>query len=257
MAHVYAIDGGLYLAIGDVTCQTRYVAELKTWIIVDPQNPYAFYRNLPVTLGADGQWLPLPTRRLQDGMKSLVQHLPGRRAPAAWGVHNTLYDVPEELRPDLLKAANGGDRQILKGYRFDPSGALNLPAFEAFDQLRNQLATDAKAFFQQARLPTRPALPSIEPHTPAKYVLRRLYEESPGLVLGEVHAATASKKLLIDNMQTHEGRAAQRLRTHIQQEGRYFFIEQPRWVSVHERRFGTIAELKTALALNGMKEANR
>lgn len=80
LAHVYAIDGGLYLAIGDVTCQTRYVAELKTWIIVDPQNPYAFYRNLPVTLGADGQWLPLPTRRLQGGMKSLVQHLPGRRA---------------------------------------------------------------------------------------------------------------------------------------------------------------------------------
>jgi hypothetical protein len=200
MAHVYRIDGAFYLPMSEGAYQARYVAELKTWVVVDPQNPHSFYRNLPVRLGADGEWQPLPAGRLQGGMKSLVQQLLGRRAPAATGVRNTLYDVPEALRADLLTAANGGDRKVLQGYRFDLSGALNLPAFEAFDHLRQQLATDAQDFFKQVRLPARPSLPPLDPHMPAKYALRRLYEAAPGLVLGEVHAATAGKKLLIDSM---------------------------------------------------------
>lgn len=194
---IYIQDGQLYALVEERPFQVRYVRELKFWAIVDPENPFSFYRCEPIRLDAAGQWQLMDRPGLRGGMLTRL----GARGrpvipaslPAPAGIP---YDVPADLRP-LLKDVS--EHEIM-GVR----ERLDLPerraAIQRFRQLRDQLATDAKDFMNTTQPPPRPQIPVIPSGAASKRVLQSIYENSNGLVIGEAHSGLGSKRLLIDNM---------------------------------------------------------
>ena len=73
--------GGNYIAMGDSFYLVSYSNELKTWIIIDPVNPYSFYRNIPVRLDEMGEWVPLTRPGLVGGGLALFADLFARAEP--------------------------------------------------------------------------------------------------------------------------------------------------------------------------------
>ncbi|WP_431036667.1 membrane-targeted effector domain-containing toxin [Pseudomonas yamanorum] len=177
--------------------QVRYVKEVKGWLIIDAQNPYAFSRNVPVRLNAYKRWEPLPAPGLKGGML--------RMGPKPWGRATdplpqvdpvtTAYDVPVAERPALRDHADGyGDRHALSETYFAGN------EYDDFKALRRRLYNDAKDFFA-ARPPTvRAPIPTFKPGTSIKEFIQRLLNEGPGIVFGENHSSVGSKRLLIENM---------------------------------------------------------
>lgn len=198
---IYTLGGRFYVMIDEATYQVRYAAELRAWVIVDPSNPFSFYRNVPVHLDADGMW-----RLLDSGLKGgapqfRCQSWWCRPAPAVLEpLAPTTYEIPEHWRDALRNAANGEERQYLSGYLTDIAEPLSNTPYERFRTLRDQLANDARAFFNEPQLPPRPTVAAPAPDISAKALFHSVYEHSNGLVIGEVHSSIGSKRLLIDHM---------------------------------------------------------
>ncbi|MCS5517628.1 membrane-targeted effector domain-containing toxin [Pseudomonas qingdaonensis] len=66
--------------------------------------------------------------------------------------------------------------------------------------MRDLLVDDAEAFFSTASLPQRPPLPTLAADASARQIIRSVYENSEGLVVGEAHSQLGSKQFLIENM---------------------------------------------------------
>ncbi|RON09396.1 hypothetical protein BK659_10725 [Pseudomonas brassicacearum] len=191
--------GGNYIAIDDRFYLVRYSNELKTWAIIDPVNPYSFYRNVPVRLNELGEWVPL-TRpglagggRFSDLFARVEPPLPDFDAPA------TAYDVPQELKPGLKQAARG---MAMKGDLRDGFVNPNNPddEFDAFKRLRRTLHDDAVTFYSQPQLPPRPTIPSFIANAKFKDIIKTLFKRSQNLVIGESHNSVGSKQFLVENM---------------------------------------------------------
>jgi hypothetical protein len=188
-------EGNTYVSLKGHIYAVRYVTEMNSWAIIDPDNPFSFYRNVRIRLNAAGQWEALGSDGLRGGgpmASRLIRpqiHYPGRAS---------IYDVPDSMKDNLRYAANGGDRKVLQGDWMRPDASHD--PYEDFRAIRQQLRTDAVAFFRQLELPARPALPELAATDTNKMVLRKLLAEAPGLVIGESHADIGSKKFLIDNM---------------------------------------------------------
>lgn len=188
-------DGNTYVSLDGEAYQVRYINEMNSWAIVDPHNPFSFYRSVRIRLNAVGEWEALGNAGLRGGgpmASRLIRpriDYPGRAS---------IYDVPDSMKNDLREAANGGDRKVLQGdwMRRDASH----DPYEDFRAIRQHMRTDAFAFFQQLELPARPTLPELSATDTNKIVLRKLLAEAPGLVIGESHADIGSKKFLIDNI---------------------------------------------------------
>jgi hypothetical protein len=190
--------GGNYIAIGDSFYLVRYSDEMKTWVLVDPDNPYSFFRNIPVRLNELGEWVPITRPGLAGGGKfsdlfsRAEPPLPDFDAPA------TPYDVPPQRQPALRNVAEGG------GTKWDLSDNFvdTKPdsEFEAFKKLRRTLHDDAVAFYADLQLPLRPEIPTFILKAKPKDIIKTLFTRSPGLVIGENHASTGSKQFLIENM---------------------------------------------------------
>lgn len=177
--------------------QVRYVKEAKGWLIVDPKNPWSFYRNVPVHLNEYKRWETVASPGLKGG-KPMFGFKPWGRSPSPLPTVETpatAYDVPEAERPNLQRIANqGGDfKELDERY----SGGHDLDDFNA---LRHRLYDDARAFFADPPLPARPEIPTFAADAPPKVILQRLLGDNPGLVIGENHASDASKRFLIENM---------------------------------------------------------
>ena len=193
--------GGNYIAMGDSFYQVRYSNELKTWTIIDPVDPHSFYRNIPVRLDEMGEWVPLTRPGLAGGGKfsdlfaRAEPPLPDFDAPA------TAYDVPQDIKPALKKAANGSET---KGDLKDGFINPNNPAdeLEAFKRLRRRLHDDAVSFYSQPQpqLPPRPAIPLFIANAKLKDIIKTLFKRSQSLVVGESHSSVGSKQFLIENM---------------------------------------------------------
>lgn len=198
---IHTLDDGFYVMIDEAPYRVRHVAETKAWVIVDPQNPYSFYRNVPIRRDAEGHWQPL-----HNGLKGGAPHYassawwPARPPTALEPLAPTPYEIPEHWRPALLAGANGGDRQHLSGFLSDIADPLRNSPYERFRELRDRLAEDAQAYFQAPLLPPRPPVTAPASDASAKTLIRSLYAHSQGLVVGEVHSSLGSKRLLIDNM---------------------------------------------------------
>lgn len=196
--------GGSYVLINDGYYLVRYVNELKTWVIIDPANPYSFSRNLPIRLDDAGNWQPVNRPGLFGGGKfdglwpwgRASNPLPDIDSPA------TTYDMPQALREDLKDiAGGGGNKYDLKDYmtsQAKPDGSNPIADFKA---MRQTLYRDATAFFESPPLPVRPEIASLSARLPGKDIIKKLLRTAPGLVVGESHSSVASKQFLIENMQ--------------------------------------------------------
>ncbi|WP_415773385.1 membrane-targeted effector domain-containing toxin [Pseudomonas sp. LB3P38] len=191
--------GGNYIAIDDSFFRVRYRNELKCWEIIDPVNPYSFYRNIPVRLNELGEWVPLTRPGLAGGGKfsdlfaRAEPPLPDFDAPA------TAYDVPQDIKPALKQAAKG---MASKGSLKDGFVNLNNPdnELEAFKRLRRTLHDDAVTFYSQPPLQPRPTIPSFIANAKIKDIIKTLFKRSQSLVIGESHSSVGSKQFLVENM---------------------------------------------------------
>jgi hypothetical protein len=196
--------GGNYVLINDSYYLVRYVNELRTWVIIDPANPYSFYRNLPIRLDEAGTWQPVNRPGLFGGGKfdglwpwgGASEPLPDIDSPA------TAYDMPQALRADLNDIAQGrGTKYDLKDYMSSepkPDGSNPVADFKA---MRQTLYRDATASFETPTLPARPEIPFLSARLPHKDIIKKLLRYASGLVVGENHSSVASKQFLIENMQ--------------------------------------------------------
>lgn len=198
MRNVYlAGDGTTYISIDGLGYQVRYVNELNSWVIVDPQNPFSFHRNLPVRLNAAGDWEPV-SQGLRGG-GGAMRKLQGRAdsvAPISAALPSP-YDMPQALREPLRSRVESPSNKPFDG---DYASLDANDPIEDFFAMRLRLLSDADAFYAHLQIPERPPIPGIAPESPPKLALKQLYENAPGLVIGESHNCVASKQFLIDNM---------------------------------------------------------
>lgn len=193
--------GGAYIEVNDAFYLVRYVNEMKTWVVIDPANPFSFQRSVPVHLNAQGQWQTLTRPGLYGGGK-VFDKLPWGRSAEPLPDFNsapTAYDVPAQLRPELQPVARGAlDDRALDDNFVDLTGSDI--AMTKFKGLRQTLYRDADAFFREATLPARPQIPVFGPGATPKDIIKRLLKDTKKLVIGENHASIGSKQLLIENM---------------------------------------------------------
>lgn len=194
---IYIQDGQFYVLIEEMPYQVRRVGELKSWVIVDPENPYSFYKSQAIRLEADGQWYPVERMGLKGGMLSRLKAW-GRRPPRAKlaELPANPYEISAPARPSLRYVSD----LELTGEHLDLNDPAKPAAIEQYRAARDRLAQDAAAFMASPELPPRPQIPEVSAADSAQEVLQKVYQNSDGLVIGENHSALGSKRLLVDNM---------------------------------------------------------
>jgi hypothetical protein len=202
MLGVYELEmGQTYIPMNGFAYAVRYVNEMKRWVIIDPTNPFSFYRNLPVGLNAAGEWEPVLAGGLKGGGKIFGRMPWGRAAAVTPEVEPVVYpyDVSDVEKADLRAGAEGADPKVLSGERVNLAPGWRDP-YVAFRIIRKRLAADVSAFFANPELPPRPEIPVIKATANSKDIFKQIFEKSSGLVIGENHASIGSKKLLIESM---------------------------------------------------------
>lgn len=195
---IYTQDGNFYALVDEQPYQVRRVAELNSWVIVDPENPYSFYTSQLIRLDTEGQWQLVPRAGLKGGLPLKNLKIWGRtpaRAPLP-PLTQSPYEIPVPVRPSLRSI----DDLELSGVQVSFHDAERYAATVQFRELRDRLATDAAEFMANPVVKTRPRIPEVHANTSSKMLLRSVYENSNGLVVGEGHSDLGSKRFLIDNM---------------------------------------------------------
>ncbi|QHG66734.2 membrane-targeted effector domain-containing toxin [Pseudomonas putida] len=199
---IYSKDGNFYAMLGDLAYQVRYVRELNTWVIVDPQQPFAFRQSIPIARDADGNWQVGGSLGLKGGSNQIT-----RKFLSAWRRLNPrpvlppltveLYEIPEPQYSELKDFA-------LMGQDADPYHTLRDPYLgsrgRAYHAALNRIDSDAVAFYEHFEQPPRPAIPHFENASDARQFLGSLYQNSEGLVFGEAHREIYARRFLIENM---------------------------------------------------------
>jgi hypothetical protein len=201
MKGIYLTDQGeTFIEIDGFAYAVRYINELKCWAIIDPANPYSFYRNMPVRLNAAGTWEPVTPLNLSGGGKVLGKLGPGRGvgvSPQTTTLPSP-YEVPAALRTEVMEGAQYGGRFVDDRYH---SPDFDKPdPYDDFKRIRRNLRDDANAFFNTLELPKRPDMPELSANAPLKRALKIVFKRSSGLVIGESHAGIGSKQFLIEQM---------------------------------------------------------
>ncbi|ORL49588.1 membrane-targeted effector domain-containing toxin [Pseudomonas putida] len=194
---IHMQDGQFYALIDDMPYQVRFVPELQSWTVVAPDNPFSFYKSLPIRPDAAGQWRPVERLGLNGGMLSSLK-IWGRPSASASvpPLPGTPYEIPADLRASLTDVSD----DEITGARAFLDAPDRQAAIARFRQLRDQLAADADAFMATVQTPPRPQIPEIPANASSKTVFKTLYQNTNGLVIGEAHSGLGSKRLLIDNM---------------------------------------------------------
>ncbi|QXH59113.1 membrane-targeted effector domain-containing toxin [Pseudomonas maumuensis] len=195
-AGVYLQNGKFYVQIDSLPYQVRFVQELQSWVVIDPENPYSFYGCHIIRLDAEGQWQLAPRPKGHGGAPGWLK-IWGRSAegkPLA-PLPASPYEIPQAIRPNLEGASDG----LLSGRSYDPFNPMRESACQEFRTRRDQLAADATEFFKTPTLPERPQVPELTASASPKELIQKVFENADGLVLGESHHGIASKRFLIDN----------------------------------------------------------
>ncbi|MEX6663330.1 DUF6543 domain-containing protein [Pseudomonas sp. W2-17] len=201
MKGIYLTDQGeTFIEIDGFAYAVRYINELKSWAIIDPENPFSFYRNMPVRLNAAGAWEPVTPLGLSGGGKVLGKIGPGRGvgvSPQTTTLPSP-YEIPDALKPEVMDGAQYGGRFVDDRYHSPDFGKPD--PYDEFKRIRRNLRDDANAFFNTLELPKRPEIPELPANAPLKSALKSLFKRSSGLVIGESHAGIGSKQFLIEQM---------------------------------------------------------
>ncbi len=202
MAGIFLHEGNFYVEIADMPYQVRYLGETRSWVVIDPENPYSFYRNVPIKQNAEGRWQPLARPGLKaGGVPRKLLNLWGRTTVAAEfpALPATPYEIPPDMRTTLAQAALSGDDRVFSGI-FGSSNPSEEAAFVEFRRRRDHLLADTNEYFIDPELPARPEIPKLPAEASPKQMIVSVYERSNGLVIGESHFQSGSKRYLIDNM---------------------------------------------------------
>lgn len=187
-----------YIALEGSFYQVRYVNEMNSWVIIDPENPFSFYDNLPVRLDPAGHWEVVGRNGLRGGGPGASRILRTPTTPPQTSAIS-IYEVPESMKADVIKGANGSDRSVLRGDMMPMSSNWRDP-YQEFRAIRARLGNDACEFYEQVELPARAQMPELEARSSSKSALGKFFSNSDGLVIGESHSGIGSKRFLIDNM---------------------------------------------------------
>lgn len=190
--------GQTFISLEGFAYQVRYVNEMNHWVIIDPENPFSFSRNIPVRLDEAGRWETMAGQGLRGGGGALGKLT--ARAPSATPPTTALptpYDMPVDTREGLRARVEAPNDRPFTGQYF--SLVENDPIYEFFP-VRQRLMADVNAFYADLHLPERPPLPTIAADASPKTAFRQFYKDAQGLVIGESHSSVASKQFLIDNM---------------------------------------------------------
>ncbi|MDH0746565.1 membrane-targeted effector domain-containing toxin [Pseudomonas sp. GD03842] len=110
---------------------------------------------------------------------------------------DTAYNMPGENREAMFKLAYFKSKGLNSDYFFFDD-ELTVVQDKFFD-LRAKLRNDARAILT-ADLPPRPAMPALVPTPDNAEFIRRLYQHTDGMVVGEYHASVGSKRFIIDHL---------------------------------------------------------
>ncbi|UVK97790.1 membrane-targeted effector domain-containing toxin [Pseudomonas sp. B21-048] len=218
---IYQLDSNPSTAImlDDTAYYVRYEADANgggTWAIIDPEHPKAFSGSIPVRLNAQGDWELAPRAGLKGGGNTqpgpsrvpvqIPPQVPAQIPPqVTLRSPSTQYDAPGGFR--LRKLALGIRENHIKVMR-QPNGSLR--GISTYDEYiaapRVKLSRDARQFFSRSNftpsLPPRPAIPAVTPSTTAAELIQKVFEATPGMVIGESQDRIASMRFLIENMPT-------------------------------------------------------
>ena len=198
------VEGEQMIRLRGDLYRVRYDSHLGYWMIVDPQRPFAFTGNYPVRFNSQLQWELVPGGCLRGGggCMSVSGEVELEPPPVSYVQFERLasrYEVPLVARAATRELLSDQFRKMLSGDYFDPYTPLN-PVLDSLNKLRVQLIEDANAFIAQWRSPGRSPLRAPDPSLPPYVAVRRLLDESRGLVIGESHQSIASKQFLIEHM---------------------------------------------------------
>ncbi|WP_095051295.1 membrane-targeted effector domain-containing toxin [Pseudomonas sp. Irchel s3b2] len=196
---IYRLDSDPSTAImlNDTAYYVRFQEDANDvghWAIVDPQRPSSFAGSIPVRLNAEGEWETMPRYGLKGGGKPSA---PAGSSTAVVPLPASEYDVPPRLRPHLEEGASG-----LAGYSMRDAydGVKAFDPYRDFKAIRKRLYHDATEFFKNPALPPKPPTPAFEPSASSAQVIKKIFENARGLVIGESHGDIGSKEFLIENM---------------------------------------------------------
>jgi hypothetical protein len=196
---VRIVDNKPCIDLNGQVYQVQYDARLRTWNIIDPANPYAFYGKKPVHLDAQGNWHLSAPLRLRGGMDRYSQ-LPLERIPSQETAITRLddYQLPEEMH----RHANN---IVISKYDIDPVvgdyfAVVYADIRNKYSAMRDKLYNDAKAYFAAPAAVRRPALPDLAAETDFEGLVQECFKQTNGLVISEAPKSVVSKRLLIENM---------------------------------------------------------
>lgn len=176
--------------------EVRYVEQMRGWVIIDPVNPFSFYRNVPVKLSEGLRWVPVARPGLRGGMKIFGEW--------PWGhTSNPLPEIATRPMPyDIGQSSIAELRSVAEASTDDfplDIGPGNDGLYMNFRTLRRSLYDDAMAFYHQPKVPARPPVPPVKSSTTFADLSKRALKEAPGLVLGQGNASTGARSTLIKN----------------------------------------------------------
>ncbi|WP_165392190.1 membrane-targeted effector domain-containing toxin [Pseudomonas tructae] len=195
-------EQGQYIRLQGVLYRVRYDASLKTWLVVDPRNPFAFYGNFPVRLNAQLRWELIESACLRGGGQCLGS-LRSRPLPPGIEVSGeatlSRYHMPPRQRVALATLIKWSNRRLLSEAFYDPDFVFNSD-LDDFRRIRGLLTQDASEYIDTLPTLSRSPVPVPDPQVPAGLSFQRLYDDAQGVVIGESHQAISSKYFLIKHM---------------------------------------------------------
>lgn len=200
---VLTTDSGQFIRMNGGFYAVRYDERLACWLVVDPERPFSFYGNYPVRFNAALEWEQVDSACLRGGGPCFSRVAPAPRAVLNYDEFDVPmgeYEVPPKAREAVRELLGAQFRRALAGDFYDPEFHLN-PVLESLLRLRAELIEDATRFMDEMPgIPARSALFAPDPELPADVAFRRMFDDAPGVVIGESHQSIASKRFLMENL---------------------------------------------------------
>ncbi|MBX8540042.1 type III effector, partial [Pseudomonas cichorii] len=142
---ICTVNGRQYIELSGKTFEVQYDAQIRSWQIIDPANPFAFFGKQPVYLDEHGTWQLADRQQLRGGGRDSPQNYRPLPEAEATGTGTTPgdYELPAQMQPHM--------ELIISGEGYDPSGLGMMQYFETyfvemrlrFTVLREKLYHDA------------------------------------------------------------------------------------------------------------------